>query len=66
MQLLRPRLAALGMQRHGGAWQALANITDGRETYELILTLTQTRGRWFVSSRRRAVMVTRTHTGRRQ
>jgi len=50
MQGLHSRLAALGLQRQGGAWQALANVTDGRETYELILTLTQTRGRWFVSS----------------
>ncbi len=50
MHGLHPRLAALGMQRQGGAWQALANVTDGRETYELILTLKQTRGRWSVSA----------------
>ena len=50
MHGLHPRLAALGMQRQGGAWQALANVTDGRENYELILILTQTRGRWLVSA----------------
>jgi hypothetical protein len=50
MHGLDPRLAALGMQRHGGAWKALANVTDGRETYELILTLKQTRRRWFASA----------------
>ena len=50
MRSLHPKLvAAIAMQRHGGGWQALPNISDGRETYELVLTITQTRGRWLVS-----------------
>ena len=49
MRSLHPTVAAIAMQRHGGGWQALPNITDGRETYELVLTITQTRGRWLVS-----------------
>jgi hypothetical protein len=28
----------------------LPNISDGRETYELVLTVTQTHGRWLVST----------------
>ena len=50
MQALRPTIAAIGMQRHGRRWQALANISDGRETYELVLTIAQTRWRWLVST----------------
>ena len=46
---LHPKLVALALQHHRGGWQALPNITDGRETYELVLTITQTRGRWLVS-----------------
>ena len=49
MRSLHPKLAAIALQRHRGGWQALPNITDGRETYELVLTITQTRGRWLVS-----------------
>ena len=49
MRSLHPKVAAIAMQRHGRGWQALPNITDGRETYELVLTITQTRGRWLVS-----------------
>ena len=45
-----PKVAAIAMQRHGRGWQALPNINDGNETYELVLTLTQTRGRWLVST----------------
>jgi len=46
---LHPELVAIALQRHRGAWQALPNVTDGRETYELVLTITQTRGHWLVS-----------------
>jgi hypothetical protein len=47
---LHAAVAAIAMQRHGRGWQALPSVTDGRETYELVLTLTQARGRWLVSS----------------
>jgi hypothetical protein len=50
MHSLHPTVAAIAMQRRGSGWQALPNVTDGRETYELVLALTQTRGRWLVSS----------------
>ena len=51
LQGLHPRLAALGMQRHAPGWRALANVTDGHETYDLTLTLTVVggHGRWLVS-----------------
>ncbi|MGH2877002.1 MAG: hypothetical protein ACRDNJ_01020 [Solirubrobacteraceae bacterium] len=49
MRSLHPKLVAIALQRHRGGWQALPNVTDGRETYELVLTITQTRGRWLVS-----------------
>ena len=50
MRSLHPKLVALALQHHRGGWQALPNVTDARETYELVLTLGQTRGRWLVSS----------------
>jgi hypothetical protein len=50
MQALRPNVAALAMQRHGHGWLALPNISDGHETYELVLTVAQTRGRWLVNN----------------
>jgi hypothetical protein len=46
---LHPELVAIALQRHRGAWQALPNVTDGRETYELVLTITQTRRHWLVN-----------------
>ncbi len=49
MRSLHATVAAIAMQRHGNGWQALPNITDGRETYELVLTITQRRGRSLVS-----------------
>lgn len=49
MRSLHSKLVAIALQRQRGGWQALPNITDGRETYELVLTITQTRGRWLVS-----------------
>ncbi len=50
MQSLAPTIAAIAMQRHDRGWQALPNISDGRETYELVLTVAQTRGRWLVNN----------------
>jgi hypothetical protein len=50
MQALRPKVAAIAMQRRDRGWQALPNISDGHETYELVLTVAQTRGRWLVSN----------------
>ena len=49
LQGLHPRLAALGMQRRAPGWQALANVTDGRQTYDLTLTVVRDHGRWLVS-----------------
>ncbi|MGH2910173.1 MAG: hypothetical protein ACRDK8_12855 [Solirubrobacteraceae bacterium] len=49
MHALIAKVAAIAMQRHGSGWQTLANITDGHETYELVLTVAPTRGRWLVS-----------------
>ena len=50
IQSLRPNVAAIAMQRRGPGWQALPNISDGHETYELVLTVAHTRGRWLVSN----------------
>jgi len=50
IQSLRPKVAALAMQRRDRSWQAFPNINDGRETYELVLTVAQTRRRWLVSN----------------
>ena len=49
MRALAPTVAAIAMQRRGHTWRALPNITDGQETYELALTLTQIHDRWLVS-----------------
>ena len=49
MRSLHPKLAAIALQHDHDGWRALPNITDGHETYELVLTITQTRGRWLVS-----------------
>jgi hypothetical protein len=49
MRALAPTVAAIAMQRRGHAWQAFPNVTDGQETYELALTVTQNHDRWLVS-----------------
>jgi hypothetical protein len=49
MRPLHATVVAIG-SNHGSEWQALANVTDGHESYELVLTLTETSGRWLVSS----------------
>lgn len=50
LQGLHARLAALGMQRQAAGWQAQANVTDGRQTYDLTLAVVSDHGRWLVSS----------------
>ena len=50
MPALRPKVAAIAMQRRAYGWQGLPNISDGHETYELVLTVAQTRGRWLVNN----------------
>jgi len=50
MQALRPKVAAIALQRHGHGWQELPNISDGHETYELVLTIAHTGGRWLVNN----------------
>ena len=50
MQSLRPKIAAIAMQHHSRGWQALPNISDGHETYELVLTITHTRRQWLVTN----------------
>jgi hypothetical protein len=50
LQSLQPKIVAIAMQRHGSGWQALPNITDGRDTFELVLTITRAHGRWLVSN----------------
>jgi hypothetical protein len=50
MQAMRPKVEAIAMQHRDRGWQALANISDGHETYELVLTIAQTRRRWLVST----------------
>ena len=50
MQALRPKVAAVAMQRRGRGWQALPNVSDGHETYELVLTVAHTRGKWLVGN----------------
>lgn len=47
---LHPRLAAIGIQPHGVGWRAYALVTDGRETYDLVMAVKQLNGRWLVSS----------------
>jgi hypothetical protein len=43
-------IVAIGSNGTGSEWQALANFTDGHESHELVLTLTETSGRRLVSS----------------
>jgi hypothetical protein len=52
IQALRATVEAIGMQRRGRGWQALANISDGQQTYELELTIahTHTHRRWLISN----------------
>ena len=50
MQVRHPKVVAIAMQRRGRGWQALANIDDGQETYELVVVVVQTHGRWLVSN----------------
>jgi hypothetical protein len=47
---LHPRLASIGMQCHGVGWRAYALVGDGRETYDLVMSVDHVDGRWLVSS----------------
>ena len=38
------------MQHSARGWQALANINDTQETYELVLTVEQTANSWLVNN----------------
>jgi len=50
MRALRPKVDAIALQRLGRRWLALANISDGNETYELVLTIAHAHGHWLVSN----------------
>ena len=50
VRTLRPRVAAVGMQRDGRSWRALANISDGHEAFELVLVIAHTHGSWLVTA----------------
>ena len=50
MQRLHPRVDAIAMQRDHGSWRALPSITDGHETYEIVLTIKHTSTVWQVSN----------------
>jgi hypothetical protein len=47
---LHGRAAAVGMRRHGSGWLALVDVTDGRETYQLNLSLTGAGEHWRVTA----------------
>jgi hypothetical protein len=47
---LHPQVAAIGMEHHDDRWRALANINDGRDTYQLDLTIADHHGRWIVTN----------------
>jgi len=47
---LHPTLVALGMQRAQDGWLALANVTDGQDSYQLNLTVIKQHGQWLVST----------------
>lgn len=49
MSNLHGRATAVGMQKHGAAWLAQANVTDADSTYQLTLTVVQQHGEWLVS-----------------
>lgn len=50
MIALHASVVALGMQRDGPGWQALPNITDGEQSYELVLSVRRVKSRWLVSN----------------
>lgn len=47
---LHPAVEAIAMQPRGRGWRALPNISDGRETYQLVLAVARTRAGWLVSN----------------
>ena len=50
IQNLHPHVAAIGIQHHDQRWRALTNINDGRDTYQLDLTVADQHGRWIVTN----------------
>lgn len=50
MQRLRPRVDAIAMQRERDAWRALPSVTDGHETYELVLTIKPVGTAWQITN----------------
>jgi hypothetical protein len=50
MREVHPRLIALGTQRAGGDWLALANITAGQQTYQLTVTVARSHRGWRVTN----------------
>ena len=41
---------SIGMQCHGVDWRAYALVGDGRETYDLVMSVEHVDGRWLVSN----------------
>jgi hypothetical protein len=60
MRPLKATVAAIGSNGTGSEWQARANVTDGDESYELVLTLTENEGPLARQQRRQPAMTTRT------
>lgn len=51
---LHPRVASLALQHDRTGWLALANVTDGHNTYQVITQLSRVGSRWLVSALRSA------------
>lgn len=46
---LRPRIVALVMRRSGSSWLAEPSVTDGQQTYEVVVRLARVGERWVVT-----------------
>ncbi|HEY1713110.1 MAG TPA: hypothetical protein VGG07_09410 [Solirubrobacteraceae bacterium] len=46
---LRPRLLAVVMRRRGSGWVASSSVSDGTQTYAVVLRLARRDGRWLVT-----------------
>jgi len=51
---LYPRVASLALRAEGARWLASANVTDGQNTYQVIIIVGQVQGRWLVIALRSA------------
>ena len=47
---LHPRVLVLPLRRHGSAWIASPSVTDGVQTYEVIIKLIKEDGRWLADT----------------